>query len=582
MPPTTPSPAGQPVGVGRAADPQGGAVPCPSQCQAMLAVQAKSSGFRTVFRVRSRYSRPQPHRDSAGDRLQRAAMAIEGQTLDWKVRAPPKTFSFMPISCRTSARQEGPIPLHSNKGYGIVLSLSDCGARFRRMPSWALLTGGKPMHGWPDRAWGKFDAGDEANPQWHPLVDHCADVAACCEALLRQPMINRRMAVLAGLVSLDEALIARLSVLAFLHDIGKANRGFQRKILRRSPSPYAGHVKELHWLFRADDELALQASDALRLERISSWFTDTTAALLVASISHHGKPWNPDNDQAGRRDWWLPDDTHDPMATLREMGARHENWFPEAFKLSGPFDAPPEFQHAFAGLVSLADWLGSDRRIFPYAEKGEGDRMGFAREAARTALRDIGLDVTRRRNIVAGAHRRLDDFFEFTPNALQRAVDEIDISPLVVMESETGSGKTEAAFWYFKRLFEAGAVDGLYFALPTRVAATQLHAQLTKMTKALFRDDERPGVVLAVPGYFRVDDVEGERALEKFEVLWADDDPDKSRHLYWAAENPKRYLAAQIAVGTIDQVLLSALTLKLCLNPAFALSHLQREALHLL
>src|SRR3546814_2111338 len=43
--------------------------------------------------------------------------------------------------------------------------------------------------------------------------------------------------------------------------------------------------------------------------------------------------------------------------------------------------------------------------------------------------------------------------------------------------AETGSGKTEAALWRFARLFAEGKVDGLYFAVPTRSAARQLHAR---------------------------------------------------------------------------------------------------------
>ena len=49
---------------------------------------------------------------------------------------------------------------------------------------------------------------------------------------------------------------------------------------------------------------------------------------------------------------------------------------------------------------------------------------------------------------------------------------------MTVLEAETGSGKTEAALIHFLRLFQAGAVDGLYFALPTRAAAVQIHRRI--------------------------------------------------------------------------------------------------------
>ncbi|OGQ25528.1 MAG: CRISPR-associated helicase Cas3' [Deltaproteobacteria bacterium RBG_16_71_12] len=104
-------------------------------------------------------------------------------------------------------------------------------------------------------------------------------------------------------------------------------------------------------------------------------------------------------------------------------------------------------------------------------------------------------------------------------------------------------------------LFGAGLVDGLYFALPTRTAATQIHGRLLEAAKLAFTSP--PPVVLAVPGYLRVDDVDGAQ-LPHFRVLWPEDQ-ERFRYRAWAAEQPKRYLAGTVVVGTIDQVLLSSL-----------------------
>ncbi|MCA9655789.1 MAG: CRISPR-associated helicase Cas3', partial [Myxococcales bacterium] len=150
----------------------------------------------------------------------------------------------------------------------------------------------------------------------------------------------------------------------------------------------------------------------------------------------------------------------------------------------------------------------------------------------------------------------------FDPRPAQQATLELPLDrqgSLTVLEAETGSGKTEAALARFMRLFHAGEVDGLYLALPTRTAATQLHRRVHEaLVRAFPREDERPPAVLAVPGYLRVDDHEGRR-LPGFEVLWNDDGKAALRHRGWAAEHPKRYLAGAVVVGTIDQVLLSTL-----------------------
>jgi len=125
------------------------------------------------------------------------------------------------------------------------------------------------------------------------------------------------------------------------------------------------------------------------------------------------------------------------------------------------------------------------------------------------------------------------------------------------MEAETGSGKTEAALWRFLDLFEAGAVDGMYFALPTHVAATQAFARILRFADAAFGAD-RPAIVLAVPGQVQADGARGHK-LPDFAFAWDDDPNDAVRQSRWAAAHPKRFLGAQIAVGTLDQALLGTI-----------------------
>ncbi|MBL8602064.1 MAG: hypothetical protein JNK72_09075 [Myxococcales bacterium] len=59
------------------------------------------------------------------------------------------------------------------------------------------------MKGVPTGFWGKLEVEGDAVLGWHPLAHHCADVAACAEALLRQTLLRRRLARLAGRDELD-------------------------------------------------------------------------------------------------------------------------------------------------------------------------------------------------------------------------------------------------------------------------------------------------------------------------------------------------------------------------------------------
>ena len=86
---------------------------------------------------------------------------------------------------------------------------------------------------------------------------------------------------------------------------------------------------------------------------------------------------------------------YDPADTVTAMGLRIQALFPHAFDEHG-LELPdtPAFAHLFAGLVQLADWLGSDTRdrFFPYTQSGE-DRAATAPQRAQHALRAIGLDT---------------------------------------------------------------------------------------------------------------------------------------------------------------------------------------------
>lgn len=87
---------------------------------------------------------------------------------------------------------------------------------------------------------------------------------------------------------------------------------------------------------------------------------------------------------------------------------------------------------------------------------------------------------------------------------------------------------------------------------------TSLYDRVLKAVTRMFPEDHCPAVILAVPGYAKVDGIAG-KPLPGFEVLWDDEPVGGAKRERWAAEHPKRFLAGTIAVGTIDQALLGAI-----------------------
>jgi len=395
------------------------------------------------------------------------------------------------------------------------------------------------------------------------------DVACVFHALLHIQGVRRAAETAAGRV-LSPVDIARLCVLCFLHDIGKANAGFQvRYWSERSKAPpgwYAspcGHGPQGWAVLIGKFHDALRVRAGLPLNELISW-GDACETLLHASISHHGRPVIPD----GNEPVWKPvldggNVIYDPADTVVAIGHAIRTQYPQAFDSQAPeLPDTPALTHLFAGLVQLADWLGSDTRegFFPFSQPGE-NRCTTAHCRATHAVRAIGLDVG---DSVERCQATLDDFTRAfgvpAPRPMQAAMSADGFGPVVVLEAETGSGKTEAALWRFLHLWRAGKVDALYFALPTRVAATQLHDRVRCFVRRVW-SARAPVVVRALPGYAAADG-QSYQKLPGFEVLWHDEPGDAEAERRWAAESAKRYLAATIAVGTVDQALLGVLQIK--------------------
>ncbi len=410
-------------------------------------------------------------------------------------------------------------------------------------------------------AWGKYEPPD----CFHRLEHHCADVAACFEGLLRDPAIRGRFERAAGDAGFCAVTEARLAVLAFLHDFGKLNAGFQLKVHKTEALPpsrrprAAGHIAEA--LACCDQDDICEALGLLGM--CQDWGEEGFVSLLLAALAHHGRPAKrPSPTWSGPPELWKPFAGYDPLATARLLGARTRAWFPKAFEKGPPLPDSPALAHLFAGVVALADQVGSNRELFGFESASDPNYIRRARERAENALRRTGF---RRANRPARAKpsdfRSLFGYDE--PRPLQRAVEEAPLDrPLMILESETGSGKTEAAIMRFAALWRAGLVDGLYFALPTRAAAKQIHARVHAALTRLFPSEEAATeTVLAVPGY-RVAGTGRGRQEENFKVYWEDEPDEEIRQGRWAAETSRKFLAATAAVGTVDQALLAGLQVK--------------------
>src|SRR5690606_30935215 len=118
---------------------------------------------------------------------------------------------------------------------------------------------------------------------------HCLDVSMVFRALCDLDGIARSLSRAAGR-PLSSKTLDRLAVVAMLHDIGKANLGFQMKVFD-DEAPKAGHIRELAPILDNevyDEELSARFVNALPPE-FTTWFErdEDAYSYLLAALSHH-------------------------------------------------------------------------------------------------------------------------------------------------------------------------------------------------------------------------------------------------------------------------------------------------------
>jgi CRISPR-associated endonuclease/helicase Cas3 len=274
---------------------------------------------------------------------------------------------------------------------------------------------------------------------------------------------------------------------------------------------------------------------------LNTWFSDPAAALFC-TICHHGSPVaQAAISVALAKVRWQIDAAagYDPLAEMDRLAAVLLERFPVALDAAAPIRWTSSFDHLFAGVVMLSDWFGSS---LPVAGP---DWRPEAVDALLSTLPWSGWH--------AGAPAT--DILPGPPLGAQAVIGEVPLGDrLVVIEAPTGTGKTEAALLRALQLTAAGLVDGLYFALPTRATAPEIHDRIARLARS-HSPALATRVVRAVPGRLDTDSIE--RAVPG--LLDSDPWQQPAQAKSWAIASPKRVMAAPIVVGTIDQAMLSVL-----------------------
>ena len=420
--------------------------------------------------------------------------------------------------------------------------------------------------------WGKADPNYPGEPKWHPLVNHCLDVAAVAASWWdTSPTIQRTFIAAFGYAPLQQhQLRAWILFFTALHDLGKFDVRFQLKAPNALADAWRPLGKEDHglsmkdiaefdhgWAGMAWANLEYQiwlGHDDVDREIWAQW-----KPWLAAVTGHHGDFYEPTKIYAPEAD--TPIIEHDRAARHVFVSTLADIFLTPAglgFQDSPPLTSPSA-QCFLAGFCAVCDWIGSNTDVFEYQKYNAELLDYFATNVQKIQTNDVlhRFGLLAKAKDCKGVSALLKP--EESPRGVQMLVDSLPTTPgLTLIEAPTGSGKTEAALACAWRLLNQGVADSIVFALPTQATANAMLTRTEEFAVKIFGD---ANVVLAhgKRGFNEtfqrlVDSGQRQTAQGKVEAA--------AQCAAWLANSRKRVFLGQIGICTVDQVLLSALPVR--------------------
>ena len=311
--------------------------------------------------------------------------------------------------------------------------------------------------------------------------------------------------------------------LVSLHDIGKISPYFQAMIaehLHKDDTKKRNKAIDVHTNHAEVGYIALSGSDP-------------TAARIAAM--HHGGlkgnslTNNPNAEIFGGDSWQKA-----RMEFIRAMAREFPNCdiqFPNAHYLT-----------FLCGLTVVSDWIASS---IPKSKLRESS----IEELASQAVAETGL-----KSLCIKKGLTFYDIFGFEERQEQGSFFRIISKPGVYMlETEMGTGKTEAALYAAYMLLEKGQAEGIYFALPTAISSRQIYSRFNDFLQKITSDESGEA-----------------RLIYGNSHLYYKSSPSMIGDTWF--DSKKKMMLSPFGVGTIDQALLGVLNVKHSCLRAFGLA----------
>jgi len=402
--------------------------------------------------------------------------------------------------------------------------------------------------------WGKACKEDNS---YHLLPYHCLDVAVVASAWWHHSP-NIRNSFIKSTALPEEQARAWVLFFIALHDFGKLDMRFQLKVPRLSPykdksiqvncKNYYHGEEGYYWYFREAVEYGLPViEEYCEIEEVKG------ELWMSATGGHHGEiPQNIEDDSLT-----FPN----PIALSQDQQARKQ-WLQALQKLFlepanlDLTDMPTgEAPILLAGFCSVCDWLGSNQDYFEFnSDKNNSLQQYFdsRQENAQQILHDFGLLST------VKTKGGMAELYDFPPHNIQTRIDDLAVEQsLTIIEASTGSGKTEAALAFSSKLLAKKLADSITFALPSQATANAMFERLEFVAEKIFQ--AKNNIILAHgksqsnPHFQSLiqqsENFNNAQGAQEAAVQCSE----------WLASSRKRAFLGQIAVTTVDQVMLSAI-----------------------
>ncbi|MBB1422217.1 CRISPR-associated helicase/endonuclease Cas3 [Pseudoalteromonas sp. SG43-7] len=362
--------------------------------------------------------------------------------------------------------------------------------------------------------WGKAKKDPlQSGADYHLLPYHCLDVAAVADIWLTESRtLLKQIAIQINCLESDAKAIILFYVL--LHDLGKFDARFQN------------YVEEIRVQLQGEEfevEPEKYAHGSHGYLHFMKSYGHNEAMKAVAG--HHGYC-----DTSIDRNLAEPD-ADEELVELDKV-ARKE-WIEFCLAWTGLTEIPDIGDiPMLAGLCSVADWIGSSITSFKTKVEDLNEYYQCTLPRAKQALIEAGV-----LNKLNGAGFEYL-FSPYQPRGIQTLLNDMPLETgLTIVESDTGSGKTEFALAYASMLIEKNLADGIVFGLPTQATANGLFERIGEAASKLFPDST---LTLA-------------HSKSKYLI------PDENGFLH---QSSKRAFLGSLSVATVDQILMGVLGIK--------------------